>query len=223
MAAINRNMVVNNIFFGLGKVATSPFVTTEMFYDKNMPAMPFDMKQARALIKESGIKPGDYTIRQLSFPYGSTWDRLAEYTKQALEQLGFKVNLESTDAGGWASRTGNWDFDLTTNFTYQYGDPALGVQRLYISSNIVKGSPFANVQGLQQPRDRQAVGSRRLGDRSGQAPGAVQPAADHAGQEVANGFLVDMEFPTLYRANVKNLVRTAIGLNESFDDVYIEK
>ena len=41
--------------------------------------------------------------------------------------------------------------------------------------------------------------------------------------EVANGFLVDMEFPTLYRANVKNLVKTAIGLNESFDDVYIEK
>ena len=39
---------------------------------------------------------------------------------------------------------------------------------------------------------------------------------------MANGFLVDMEFPTLYRANVKNLVRTAIGLNESFDDVYIE-
>ena len=35
--------------------------------------------------------------------------------------------------------------------------------------------------------------------------------------EVANGFLVDMEFPTLYRANVKNLVKTAIGLNE---DVY---
>ena len=29
MAAINRNMVVNNIFFGLGKVSTSPFVTTD--------------------------------------------------------------------------------------------------------------------------------------------------------------------------------------------------
>ena len=223
MAAINRNMVVNNIFFGLGKVATSPFVTTEMFYDKNMPAMPFDMKQARALIKESGIKPGDYTIRQLSFPYGSTWDRLAEYTKQALEQLGFKVNLESTDAGGWASRTGNWDFDLTTNFTYQYGDPALGVQRLYISSNIVKGSPFANVQGYSNPEtDKQWEA----------AASEIDPAKRQAlysqlqttlVKEVANGFLVDMEFPTLYRANVKNLVRTAIGLNESFDDVYIEK
>ncbi|WP_116520155.1 ABC transporter substrate-binding protein [Achromobacter insuavis] len=223
MAAINRNMVVNNIFFGLGKVSTSPFVTTEMFYDKNMPPMPFDMKKARELIKESGIKPGDYTIRQLSFPYGSTWDRLGEYTKQALEQLGFKVNLESTDAGGWASRTGNWDFDLTTNFTYQYGDPALGVQRLYISSNIVKGSPFANVQGYSNPEtDKQWEA----------AASEVDPAKRQAlytqlqttlVNEVANGFLVDMEFPTLYRANVKNLVKTAIGLNESFDDVYIEK
>ncbi|WP_279627109.1 ABC transporter substrate-binding protein [Achromobacter insolitus] len=49
MAAINRNMVVNNIFFGLGKVSTSPFVTTEMFYDKNMPPLTYDMKKARAL------------------------------------------------------------------------------------------------------------------------------------------------------------------------------
>lgn len=223
MAAMNRNMVVNNIFFGLGKVSTSPFVTTEMFYDKNMPPMPFDMKKARALIKESGIKPEDYTIRQLSFPYGSTWDRLGEYTKQALEQLGFKVNMEATDAGGWASRTGNWDFDLTTTFTYQYGDPALGVQRLYISSNIVKGSPFANVQGYSNPEtDKQWEA----------AASEVDPAKRQAiytalqttlVNDVANGFLVDMEFPTLYRANVKNLVKTAIGLNESFDDVYIEK
>ena len=181
------------------------------------------MKKARELIKESGIKPGDYTIRQLSFPYGSTWDRLGEYTKQALEQLGFKVNLESTDAGGWASRTGNWDFDLTTNFTYQYGYPALGVQRLYISSNIVKGSPFANVQGYSNPEtDKQWEA----------AASEVDPAKRQAlytqlqttlVNEVANGFLVDMEFPTLYRANVKNLVKTAIGLNESFDAVYIEK
>nr|WP_243759497.1 ABC transporter substrate-binding protein [Achromobacter insolitus] len=223
MAAINRNMVVNNIFFGLGKVSTSPFVTTEMFYDKNMPPLTYDMKKARALIKESGIKPEDYTIRQLSFPYGSTWDRLGEYTKQALEQLGFKVNLEATDAGGWASRTGNWDFDMTTTFTYQYGDPALGVQRLYISSNIVKGSPFANVQGYNNPEtDKQweAAASEVDPAKRQELYTKLQTTLVN---EIANGFLVDMEFPTLYRGNVKNLVKTAIGLNETFDDVYIEK
>lgn len=223
MHALNRKVVVDNIFFGMGRVSTSPFVATEMFFDKSIPAIPFDMKKARELIKESGIKPGDYTIRQLSFPYGATWDRLGEYTKQVLEQLGFKVEIESTDAGGWASRTGNWDFDLTTNFTYQYGDPALGVQRLYISSNIVKGSPFANVQGYNNPETDKLWTA---------AASEVDPAKRQEMysqlqkilvDEVANGYLLDMEFPTLYRSKVKNLVKTAIGLNETFDDVYIEK
>ncbi|AZY49503.1 ABC transporter substrate-binding protein [Bordetella avium] len=223
MSAMNRKMVVDNIFFGQGKVSTSPFAATEMFHDKNLAAQSFDMKKARELIKESGIKPQDYTIRQLSFPYGSTWDRLGEYTKQSLEQLGFKVQLESTDAGGWASRTGNWDFDLTTTYSYQYGDPALGVQRLYATSNIVKGSPFANVQGYSNPA------TDVLWE---QAAAEVDPAKREAiyakiqktlVDEVGNGYLVDMEFPTIYRDKVKNLVKTAIGLNETFDDVYIEK
>ncbi len=41
--------------------------------------------------------------------------------------------------------------------------------------------------------------------------------------DVANANLFELEFPTLYRKNVKNLVTTAIGLNESFDNVSIEK
>ncbi|KAG0920343.1 hypothetical protein G6F31_020762 [Rhizopus arrhizus] len=116
-----------------------------MFYDKNMPPMPFDMKKARALIKESGIKPEDYTIRQLSFPYGSTWDRLGEYTKQALEQLGFKVNLESTDAGGWAIRR-----------------PRSGRAAPVHHLEHRQGFAVRQRAGLQQPRDRQAVGGRGL-------------------------------------------------------------
>ncbi|SPD46457.1 protein of unknown function [Cupriavidus neocaledonicus] len=41
--------------------------------------------------------------------------------------------------------------------------------------------------------------------------------------DVANANLFEVEFPTLYRKHVKNLVTTAIGLNESFDNVSIEK
>ena len=223
MAALNRKLIVNNIFFGLGKVSTSPFVTTEMFYDKNMPSLDFDMKKARALIKESGVDPSAYTLRFLSLPYGSTWDRLGEYIKQSMEQLGFNINMEATDAGGWASRTGNWDFDLTLNYTYQYGDPALGVQRLYVASNMVKGSPFANVQGYNNPEADKlwtAAASEVDPARRQELYSKIQTILVN---DVANGFLVDMEFPTLYRGNIKNLVQTAIGLNESFSDVYIQK
>lgn len=223
MAAMNREMIVNNIFFGLGTPSTGPFVTTEMFYDDDVTPIEYDLKKAKSLIKESGINPGDYTIRHLSFPYGATWERLDELTRQALEQLGFKVDLQSTDAGGWASRTGNWDFDITTTYSFQYGDPALGVERLYIEANNVKGSPFANVQGYINPElDKvwqQAASSSSAEERQELYTDIQRKLVD----DMAQGFLVDMEFPTLYRDNIKNLVKTAIGLNESFADVYIEK
>lgn len=223
MSAMNRQLIVDNIFFGLGRVATGPFAYTEMFYDKNTPEIAFDLNKAKALIKESGIKPAEYTIRMLSFPYGSTWERLDEYTKQTLEGLGFKVNLESTDAGGWASRTGNWDFDLTTTFGYQFGDPALGVERSYITANIVKGSPFANVQGYENP-DLDKLWSDAASEvDSGKRQAMYSDIQRELIEDVPLGFLVDMEFPTLYNKKVKNVIQTAIGMNETFADVYIEE
>jgi peptide/nickel transport system substrate-binding protein len=41
--------------------------------------------------------------------------------------------------------------------------------------------------------------------------------------DVALGYLFELEFATFYRKNVHNLVKTSIGLNETFDDVYISK
>ncbi|MBW6932319.1 hypothetical protein KXS72_24635, partial [Salmonella enterica subsp. enterica serovar Weltevreden] len=92
-------MIVNNIFFGMGKPAVSPFASTTLFFDKNMPNMDFNLKKARDLIKESGVNVGQYPIKILATSYGANWDRLDEYTKQMLEQLGFKVSIESADAG----------------------------------------------------------------------------------------------------------------------------
>ena len=162
-------------------------------------------------------------MKILAFPYGAQWDRLTEYVKQALEQVGFKVSIEPTDAGGWAKRVGDWDFDISFNFTYQYGDPALGVARHYLSSNIVKGSPFANNQGYSNPKVddllRQAASAVKAEDRAKLYAEAQRILVE----AVANGYLVELEFPTLWRSNVKNLVQTAIGLNESFEDVWIAK
>jgi len=222
MAALNRQFIVNTIFFGLGKVSTGAFASTEMFYDANTPPIVFDQQKARQLIQESGINPGEYTIDLLGLPYGPTWERLDEYLKQVLEQLGFKVNVAATDAGGWANRASNWEFDLAVIYTYQYGDPALGVQRMYDSANIAKGSPFANVQGYVNA-DADKLWAA--------AASEIDPAKRQAlyaqlqtilVNDMAQGFLIDMELPTLYRANIKNLVQSAIGVNSTFADVYIE-
>ncbi len=223
MHAVNRKFVVDNIFFGLGKIAISPLASSTLFFEPKVTQYDFNMKKARDLIKESGVNVGARTIRLLSFPYGSAWDRLGEYTKQSLEQLGFKVDIVSVDAGGWAKSTGDFDFDLTFNFTYQYGDPAIGVARHYLSSNIVKGSPFVNNQGYSNPKVDELLSKGASTIDPIRRQQLYSEAQNILVNEVANGFLFEIEYPTFYRKNIKNLVTTAIGLNESFDNVWIEK
>ncbi|HZB39095.1 MAG TPA: ABC transporter substrate-binding protein [Beijerinckiaceae bacterium] len=223
MHALDKSFIQRTIFFGLAKVANGPIASTTLFHDASIKPYAFDVALAKKLAAESGVDLSKTPVKILAFPYGAQWDRLTEYVKQALEQVGFKVSIEPTDAGGWAKRVGDWDFDISFNFTYQYGDPALGVARHYLSSNIVKGSPFANNQGYSNPKVddllRQAASAVKAEDRAKLYAEAQRILVE----EVANGYLVELEFPTLWRSNVKNLVQTAIGLNESFEDVWIAK
>ena len=188
-----------------------------------MTPYSFDLKKARELIKESGVDLSKTPIKILSYPYGATWDRLAEYTRQSLEQVGFKVEIDSADAGTWSKRIADFDFDLSFSFTSQYGDPALGVARLYLARNIVKGSAFVNNQGYQNAAvdalwDKAAATSA-VAERQKLYSAIQKTLVD----EVANGYLFELENPTLYSSKVHNLVSTAIGLNDTFADVYIDK
>ncbi|ARP74845.1 ABC transporter substrate-binding protein [Bordetella genomosp. 6] len=223
MHALNRKFIVDNIFFGLGKVATGPISSTTPFYSADVPKYDYDLKKARALIKESGVDLSKTPVKILAYPYGATWDRLGEYTKQALQQIGFDVEMDAADAGTWSKRVSDADFDLTFSFTSQYGDPALGVSRLYVARNIVKGSAFVNNQGYRNAE------ADALWDEAATATSDEQRAAAYAKlqkilvDEVANGYLFEIENPTLSRSNVHNLVTTAIGLNDTFANVYIDK
>lgn len=223
MHALNRKFIVDTIFFGLGKPASSPFSSIERFYDKDLPGYDFSLSKARQLIRESGVKVGDHPIKILSSSYGASFDRLDEYMKQALESVGLKVSVESADAATWNERTGSWNFDMTVTTGYQYNDPAVGVERLYKSSNIVKGSPFANVQGYSNPKvdELWARGGSTLDLSERQR--IYSELQRLIWSDVGNANLLEMEYPTLYRSNVKNVVTSGIGTYETFDTVFVEK
>ncbi|OWT80173.1 MULTISPECIES: ABC transporter substrate-binding protein [unclassified Achromobacter] len=222
MYALNRKFIVDNIFFGLGKVSTGPISSKTPFYSADVTQYPYDIKKARALVKESGVdvsKP----IKILSYPYGAAWDRLGEYTRQALQQIGFNVDMEAADAGTWSKRVADFDFDLTFSFTSQYGDPALGVSRLFLTRNIVKGSAFVNNVGYKNAEADALWDKAATATSDADRAQAYQQVQKMLVDDVANGYLFEIENPTLYRAKVHNLVKTAIGLNDTFADVYIDK
>lgn len=222
--ALDRRFIIDHIFFGFGKPTTGPFASSTLYHDASvLPAYDYNLDKARQLIKESGVDVGKRPLNLLGAAYGGAWVRLIEYTKQQLEEIGFQVNVVQLDPAGWYKRASDWDFDLALNFHYQQGDPELGVAPLYLASNIAKGTIFGNIEGYRNPAADALWaegGATTDPAKRQQAYSALQRIIAN---DVAVANLFEIENPTLYRRNVKNLVTTAIGLNESFDKVWIDK
>lgn len=220
--ALNRQFVVDNIFFGAGKVAQGAFASNTPYHDPKLPQYGYDLAKARALIKESGVDVSKTHIRLLNGEKGGAWERLAEYTKASLQPLGFKVDVVTSDAATWFQRVSNWDFDLTYNFTFEIGDPYLVNSYLYRSDNIVNTSPFGNVGGYVNARADafwQQVANEPEGPKRTQLYSELENLLN---QDLPIAPIFEMRFPTLYHSQVKNLLQTATSLNESYDSVYLE-
>lgn len=212
MYAIDREFGRDVVWSGYGKLPTGPISSKTKFYSADVPKYTYDPKKAKELVAASGYK-GE-TIRFLALPYGETWSRWAEAIKQNFEEVGIKMEIVSTDVPGWTQRAGNFDFDLTFNFIYQFGDPAAGVARTYVSSNIVKGSPFGNIQQYANPEVDRLFAEAAIAPadkRQDLYTKVQQILAD----ELPVLWLLEMEFPTVSRCNVKDLVTTAIGINDA--------
>ena len=226
MHAIDRDFIVKNIFFGLGRPASGPINTATRFHDaKAIKRYPYDVKKAEALLDQMGLKPGAGGVRarikMMVLPYGEVWVRQAEYVKQALRRVGIDVTLESNDAGGWVKRIGDWDYETSFDFVSQFMDPAMGVARTYVSSNIRKGVPFTNTMGYV---------NKRVDELFDQAPKQTDAAKAQAmysemqaivTEEVPVVWLTELEFPVLINKRFRNVNIDANGPNSEFDEAHL--
>ena len=220
MHAIDRDFVRDVVWGGLGKTPTGPISSKTRFYSGDVKKYEFNTAKAKDLIKASGYK-GE-PIKLLGLPYGETWTRLGEAIKQNLADAGVTAVIETTDVPGWTARVGNFDFDLTFNFLYQFGDPAAGVARSYVSTNIVKGNPFGNVGGFANPEVDTLFADAAKASTEALRQEGYTKVQKLLAEELPVLWLLEMDFPTIYRCSVKNLVNTAIGVNDGFREAWKE-
>ncbi|TBU97529.1 ABC transporter substrate-binding protein [Phytopseudomonas dryadis] len=223
LLSLDRKFIVDNIFFGTGSPAQGVFAPGSPEHDPQLPQHDYNPAKARQLIEESGVDVSKLRLRLLNGEKGGAWERLAEYTRQALLPLGIKVQVVTSDSATWYQRVSDWEFDLTYNFIFQVGDPYLSTAYLYRSDNIVKGSPFNNVGGYSNPEAdglwHEAVNAKD--DKARQA--AYWRLENLLNRDLPILPIYEMNFPTLYHKDVKNLLRTATSVNESLDDAYLEE
>jgi peptide/nickel transport system substrate-binding protein len=222
--ALDRNFIVNRLWFGLGKAATGPVSSTTRFHDASAALPPFDLTRARALLDEAGLRPNAQGIRAafryVIPPYGEIWNRMSEYFRQAMRQIGFDVTLESTDAGTWGSRVANWDYEATSNVLYQYGDPTLGVERSYVSSNIQK-ILFTNTAGYSNPKVDDLFAQARTGVTEESRRVAFSEVQKILVEDVPLLWVVEVNYPTVTDKRLHNAVQLGTGDHASYDDVFL--
>jgi peptide/nickel transport system substrate-binding protein len=227
MLAVDRQFIVENLFFGLGKVANGPIASTTKFYDDaSLVKYPYDPKQATALLDDMGLKPDSRGVRErvkiLALPYGEVWTRQAEFIKQQFSKVGIEATIESTDAAGFLQRNANWDFELCFNFLSQFMDPAIGVARTYVSSNIRKGVISTNVEGYSNPVIDDLFAKAAVQSSDAEAQKLYSQAQHILSDDVPVLYLTELQFPTFVSRAFKNVIIDASGAQSEFDQAYKE-
>jgi peptide/nickel transport system substrate-binding protein len=221
MYAMDRNFQRDVVWNGFGTVATGPVSSKTNFYSDDVTIYDYNPDKAKELLEEMGYD-GE-PVRLLPLPYGETWQRWAEAIRQNLTEVGINVEIDSTDVAGWNEKTSQWDYDMAFTYLYQYGDPALGVSRNYTSDQISKGSPWNNVEGYENAE----LDEKWFSAATMISPEDRQAAYNEIQKEIVDdvpvAWLLELEFPTIYRCDIKDLVTTGIGVNDGPRNAWIEK
>lgn len=223
--AIDRDFVVNRVWPGLGRPATSPIASSTRFHDRSVSLPAFDPGAAGDLLDAAGHRPlADGSRFELAFmplPYGEIWRRLGEYVTQALARIGVRLVVEHVDAATWVRRLAEWDYALTLNFVNQWGDPSIGIERGYLSTNIRKVA-LANTAGYVNPgvdalfrtaRESADVATRRR---------AFAELQRLLVADMPALWLAELVFPIVRDRRLQGIAATATGVHASFDGVGFE-
>jgi len=226
MYAMDRNFIQKNLFFGMGKVATGPIASTTRYYDPNVTKYPFDPAKAEALLEAAGHKKGPDGVRlkltAFPLPYGEIWQRLAEYSRQAYAKVGIQLNIENLDTPTWFKRTTEWDYQLTWNYLSQFADPALGVSRAYLSTNIRKGVPSTNIMGYENAKVDELFDQGAKGVKDEDRQKAYSEVQKLLAEEVPVGWILEMAWPTFVNKKFKDVIVSGLGPNESYERAWME-
>ena len=226
MHALDRKFIAENIWFGYAKPATGPIASSSPFYTtQGVPQYPHDAARANKLLDEAGYKRGAGNMRfkvSLTFPpVQPEIPRTAEYIKQALARVGIDVELQNIDLATFIRQVYNWEFNLTQNYLYLLPDPTLGVQRLYISSNIKKGTPFANAAGYENREVDAAFTAAQTENDLAKRKELFASVQRIIQDEMPAFNLLELTFTTLYNTKLMNHTLGADGPYGSFKDTYL--
>jgi peptide/nickel transport system substrate-binding protein len=231
--AMDRQFIIDNIWFGYGKPATGPmssnFAPSGLYTADvaNYQVGEKGVEMANKILDEAGYKKGPdgnrFELMHDSLPYGQEWTRFGEYVQQALGKIGIKVTIRQEDVARWLKRTyTDHDFDTTANYLYNLSDPVVGVHRAFHSSTIKPGTVFTDGSYWSSPKTDELLNMAKV------EPDATKRGAQYAealkivAEEIPIIWIHEMNFPTVVNNMFADVIVSALGVYSSFDRAHLK-
>jgi peptide/nickel transport system substrate-binding protein len=227
--AIDRKFVIDNVWFGYGKIATGPIssnFSVSGIYTPNVKNynVPNGIEIANKMLDAAGYtKKADGTRFEIVHdvtPYGDEWKRFGEYFQQVLAKIGIKATLRYEDVPTWLRRVyTDYNFTITSNWIQTLADPVIGVDRLYASTSIKKGTVFVNDSGWSSPET-----DKLMKDAAVEINPAKRAELYHRFQTLVVEaaplvWVSELKFVTVYNTKFKDLTVSPLGAYASFNRV----
>lgn len=155
--AIDRDFITEKLHSGYSKKATGPLHSSFPFYTDQVEQYKLDLNKANALLDEAGFERKSDGMRfplTLTYMPGDPLNQkmLAEYLKPQLKKIGIEINLKApADFMSWFTDIAKWDHDMTMSNYFGWGDPTIGVHRMFMSTNI-KHLVWTNTAGYDNEK-----------------------------------------------------------------------
>jgi peptide/nickel transport system substrate-binding protein len=127
--ALNRQMLLEQNFFGLGTLLTGPFMTESPDYDASLPVHEFDLDRAAELLEEAGWTDAngdgirekmiegevvDFRFGMLTYGYRPEFVAAMEHYRNDLRRIGVEMTVQPAEWAVLVSRMEEKDFDAYT-------------------------------------------------------------------------------------------------------------
>ncbi|MEZ4631581.1 MAG: ABC transporter substrate-binding protein [Deinococcales bacterium] len=224
--AVDRDFIVNALQAGFSQPAYGPIVPSSPYFNDAIPHYDVDLEKANALLDEAGYPKGAdgtrFTI-SVDFLPGPDGQLLADYLKSQLPEIGIEVEIRaSADFPTWANRISNYDFALTTDVVFNWGDPVIGVHRTFLSNNIKPGVIWSNTQQYSNERVDEILAQAAVANSDEERKALYDEFQMIVADELPIYWINLLPYHTAYNVRVQNVPVNIWGTMSPMDEIYIE-
>lgn len=225
--AIDRDFVTKALHSGLSKPSIEPVAQGSPFHTEDVARYDFDLDTSKALLAEAGYGEGGKPL-ELRIDYMPDVEEqqraVAEYVKAALAKVGIAVTVRSSpDFPTWSQRVSSYDFDMTMDQVFNWGDPVIGVNRTYLCSNIRQGIIWSNTQQYCNEEVDKLMNAAGVEPDLAKRQQLYAQAFKQITTDIPIHFINEVPYHTVYSQAVQNPPVSIWGTMGPMDEVWLKQ